>query len=155
MTFLPGKHDSGVGGAHRRTLGLDARELREHWKTDVLVLLVEDHELASLVPGDLPKAMADMGIELIRFPIVDQGVPTDQAAFHALTKDIADRIRAGEHVVVACRGGLGRTGTVVACVLREAGADDATAKALTREKRKRAIESAAQERFVAAWQEPS
>jgi len=152
MTFLPGKQDMGFAGEHRRTLAADAARLREHWKTDVLVVLVEDHELASLVPGDFPKAMANAGVELIRFPIEDQGVPTDLDAFRDLLGAITARIRAGQHVVVACRGGLGRTGTVVACVLRDGGLDGLAAVTLTRKSRPRTIESAAQERFVLSWE---
>ena len=65
--------------------------------------------------------------------------------------DVLSRLRAGESVVVACRGGLGRTGTIVGCLLRDGGLDGDAAIALTRASRKNTIERDTQERFVRDW----
>lgn len=154
MTFTPGKHDVGSGGVHRRDLDTDVATLRDIDRVDTFVLLIEDHELELLRVPRLPAAMADAGIDLVRFPIVDAGVPPDRDAFRGLLDDLAARLGAGESVVVACRGGLGRTGTVVACLLRDGGLDADQAISATRAARRETIETDRQERFVRDWDLP-
>jgi len=61
---------------------------------------------------------------------------------------IRERLRGGDNVVVHCRGGLGRTGTIAACVLVARGVEPDEAMRLVRASRPGAIESEAQERFV-------
>ena len=85
--------------------------------------------------------MAANGIELLRFPIVDIDVPADPVAFAAFLVQIEDRLRAGRRVAVACKGGLGRTGTTVGCLLRDAGLDADGAVAITRASRSKTIEN--------------
>jgi hypothetical protein len=57
----------------------------------------------------------------------DFGVPTDVAAADALILDTFERARGGEQVEVACIGGHGRTGTVLACLAALAGVPAAEA----------------------------
>jgi atypical dual specificity phosphatase len=64
------------------------------------------------------------------------------------------RLRGGHCVAVACRGGLGRTGTIVACLLRDAGLDGDEAVALTRASRHDTIERGSQVAFVHDWSWP-
>jgi hypothetical protein len=57
--------------------------------------------------------------------------------------------RAGQRVEVACRGGTGRTGTVIACMAILAGHPAADAVAWTRHHyRPRAVETAGQRRWI-------
>jgi protein-tyrosine phosphatase len=58
---------------------------------------------------------------VVRFPVPDFGVPGDPAAFRALVLDILARLEQGSGVFVHCHAGLGRTGLVLACVLRALG----------------------------------
>lgn len=152
MTFLLGKHDTGSSGRHWRDLDTDVQRLRDYWKANALVLLVEDHELVETDVTAIADRLNASGVELVRYPIVNDGVPPDPASFRDLISDMIGRIRTGQHVVVACRGGLGRTGTVVACLLRDCGLSGPEAIALTRRSRHRTIETAAQEAFILAWQ---
>ena len=147
MTFLPGKHEHGQSGNHRRNLDQDVDRLASTLGVETFVLLVEDDELERTRTTRIDDAMVAHGIELLRFPIVDGSVPTDRAAFATLVATIEDRLRAGRHVAVACRGGLGRTGTVVGCLLRDAGLDGDAAIALTRASRASTIEQGPQERL--------
>jgi hypothetical protein len=78
-------------------------------------------------------------------------VPTDRRAYRALLDDLQGRILAGQRVVVACRGGLGRTGTAVACLLVDAGMSSEDAIALTRVTRRETIERGIQVSFVEGW----
>ncbi len=64
---------------------------------------------------------------------------------------LGDEVRNGRSVVVACRGGLGRTGTAVACVLVDAGLSAARAIVVTRAARPNTIERGSQLRWVSSW----
>jgi protein-tyrosine phosphatase len=64
-------------------------------------------------------------------------------------RELHERARAGAAVEVACGGGVGRTGTVVACLAVLAGLDPADAVAWTREHHHpRAVETPWQRRWV-------
>lgn len=152
MTFTPGKHDAqGRSAAHKRNLQDDVRWFRNAYAMDTFVLLIDDDEFALLKVESLPDVVAEAGIELIRFPVVDTKVPTDRQALGELLTGIRDRLLAGKNVAVACRGGLGRTGTVVGCLLRDGGLDGDGAIALTRNSRNKTIEYPEQEQYVRAW----
>ena len=155
MTFLPGKHAAGLAGEHRRDLAADLDRLRDVHRCDVLLVLVEDAELERFGVAALPDAVAARGIELLRHPIPDGGIPSDAAALRRTLDAVLARLRVGASVVVACRGGLGRTGLVVACLVRElAGPDAERAIELTRAARKGAVETAGQRAFITAWTWP-
>ncbi len=154
MTFLPGKRYVGWTGDHWRDLEADARRLREHWGIDALLLLVEDHELEMTGVPDIVGTMERHDIEVLRHPVRDLNVPADPLAYRATLDRVRQRVRGGQSVVVACRGGLGRTGTAVGCILREGGLSGPDAVRLTREARRNTIERGTQVVFVESW-EPS
>ena len=78
----------------------------------------------------------------------DFGLPRDPDAAAAAILDAFARARAGETVEVGCAGGLGRTGTVLACLAILAGVEAERAVAWVREHyNERAAETEAQE----AW----
>jgi hypothetical protein len=75
----------------------------------------------------------------------DFGQPRDGAAAAAAIRDAFARASAGEIVEVGCVGGLGRTGTVLACMAVLAGVPAADAVAWVRSNWDvRAVETAAQ-----------
>ncbi|MDP8904031.1 MAG: ADP-ribosylglycohydrolase family protein [Chloroflexota bacterium] len=151
MTFLPGKRSPGIAGPHWRALEADVMWLREQHAVDTFLLLVEDHELERARVRDIAGAMAGYGIDLLRHPITDGGVPIDAHRFRQTLTDVERRLEAGKSVAVACMGGLGRTGTAVACILRDAGLGADEAIALTREARPGTLENDDQEAFVRRW----
>jgi protein-tyrosine phosphatase len=151
MTFLPGKRFPGRAGAHWRDLETDAATLSQVHELDTLLLLVEDHELESAKVRGIDAAMDGQGIELLRHPVKDMGVPADPAALASALEGVAARVRAGERVAVACMGGLGRTGTIVGCLLQDSGLDADAAIGLARATRPGAIETDEQETFVRGW----
>ena len=59
------------------------------------------------------------GIKILRFAIRDMDVPEEAEVedYEAVILKIVEHLEAGRNVVEHCRGGLGRTGTVAACVL--------------------------------------
>ncbi len=139
MGFTPGKHDA--YWMHDRDVDADVAALRDVHRVTTLLLLIEDHELDDLRVTDLPSALADAEVELIRYPIPDFGVPGDVDAYRVVADDILDRVRGGQRVVVACRGGYGRTGTVVGSMLRTAGLGPDEAVAMVRATRPGTIEA--------------
>jgi len=151
MTFLPGKKADGIFGRHDRTLATDAHALRSAWGIDLLVVLVEDHELSRFGVGDIDEVMADVGIEMVRLPIPDGGVPANGEEARELVRAIRARLEAGDNVAIACRGGLGRTGTIAACTLIGAGARAREAIGAVRTARHRAIETEEQVAFVSSF----
>jgi hypothetical protein len=149
MGFAPGKYDT--YWKHDRDLGTDLDALRGVHHVDTLVLLIEDGELHDLRIEVLPEAAATAGLDLLRYPIADFGVPADTAAFERLIDDLLARIRAGQRVVIACKGGYGRTGTVAGVLLRAGGVGPAEAVSLVRATRPGTIENPSQARFVEDW----
>jgi hypothetical protein len=91
----------------------------------------------------------DWPAEWIEWP--DFRTPSDGPAAAAAIGRAYRRAVAGERVEVACGGGNGRTGTVIACLAVLAGHPAADAVAWTREHyRKRAVETPGQRRWI-AW----
>lgn len=71
------------------------------------------------------KAMAaDAGRDIRRFsyPIPDMGV-LDDGGYDAVVAEIGRQLDAGRTVYVHCWGGMGRTSTVVGCLLADTGMD--------------------------------
>lgn len=85
--------------------------------------------------------------ELVAWP--DFGLPTDPELAAAQIERAFERARGGETVEIGCLGGLGRTGTVVACLAVLAGVEPSEAVAWVRSNyRPGAVESADQEQWV-------
>lgn len=84
--------------------------------------LTEDDELAPYVHHvDTAATARRLDLRHLRFPIPDQATVGD-----ARYDDIVDKIRAEAErgvVYVHCWGGVGRTGTVIGCLLIDAGVD--------------------------------
>ena len=153
MTFLPGKWYPGRRGiAHARDLVDDVERLRAHWAVDAFVLLVEDHELVETRTNGIASRMAAHGIDLVRFPVTDLEVPTDIEATRGLLDAIgAIAFAPGRTSSSRAWAASGRTGTIVGCLLVDAGLSGDDAIALTRTNRRGTIETSAQETFVRRW----
>ena len=150
LTILPGKHGASYrypGRVYRRELDADLAALRAAG-IHRLILLVDDAELRHW--GD--PAIVERGrvndLEVIRHPIQDGEPPASVEAMERILDDVRDGRRSA-NVAVACMGGVGRTGTVAACALVEAGLDADQAIAAVREARHPgAVETVAQQDFV-------
>ena len=150
ITFLPGKKRNGWTGPHWRDLDADLARLLE-LGVDVLFLLVEDFELESCRVTELPAVMAEAGPELIRYPIRDPRIPTDDSAFRSAVLDLIERVRRGQFVAIACRGGIDRSGMTAACLLREVGIDADEAIRRVQAARRGSITLPEQQKYVRGW----
>lgn len=143
ITLCPGRRDRG------RDLERDLEALVEAG-VGTLVCLLPDEELRWADVTDLPTRARSHGLRFLELAIPDQDVPTVADASALL--DAIEGALADAKVVVHCMGGLGRSGTVVACLLRRAGLDAAAAiRAVRRARGPRCIENVTQERFVEAF----
>ena len=155
MTFAPGMWAGSVRGRWERDLAADMRVLEEEHETDVLVSLMEDHEYRGYRIPELLEQESIGNIEILRFAIEDMGVPREAESerFQTFVQDVVRRLEEDQNVVIHCRGGLGRTGTLAACVLVALGrhaADEAIAA--VREARKGTIQTREQEDFVCLFE---
>ena len=149
LTLAPGKRIRDWD----RDLGKDLARLREHFRTDVLVSLIEAFEMEDAgISGLLPDAQR-AGMQSLWFPIVDISTPRHPADPIPLVREIIGHLATGETVVVHCMGGRGRAGTVAACVLAARGVEPVQAIAVVRAARPDAVETPAQEAFVARFRE--
>ncbi|MBI5478280.1 MAG: cyclin-dependent kinase inhibitor 3 family protein [Deltaproteobacteria bacterium] len=153
LTFAPGKKDG--TRLWDRDLDEDLERLREVYGAEVLVTLLEAHELAALGIPDLLERARAHGLETIWFPIRDMSVPSSMDDLVALVERLGGLLAAGRTVVVHCWGGIGRTGLVAACCLVARGLAPAGAVTLVREARPGSLETPSQEEhvddFAAAW----
>ena len=117
---------------------------------DAVITLVEPKELTLLRVEHLGDEVRSRGMEWFHLPIVD--VKTPDAAFERLWAahggEIKKLLRQGRNVLVHCRGGLGRAGTIAGRLLIELGMEPATAIAKVRTVRPGVIETSEQERYV-------
>jgi len=87
------------------------------------------------------------GLSLHRFPMPDMAPPSFSQAVD-ICRLAEPAIRANDGIAVHCRGGLGRTGTVLAAILVWFGDTAAMAVQRVRAAKPRAIQSEAQQRFL-------
>lgn len=152
LTFCPGKAGPSVqGDPWCRDLDTDLEALRG-WGATTVVTLMEPAELSLLRVEGLGAGVRRRGMAWLHLPIPDLSAPP--AGWMALWEPVSPRLHAaleaGERVLLHCRAGLGRTGTVAALMLIERGAGAAEAMARVRAVRPGAIETRAQEAFLEA-----
>ena len=104
---------------------MDVAAIRD-WGASAVVTLIEDHEFEMLGVESLPEAIRGAGIEWHHLPVKDVSRARSTYSRRAgctRVRGCGERLRAGERVLVHCRGGLGRAGSVAARLLVEFGAD--------------------------------
>lgn len=150
VTFCPGKRQPGaISGAWQRDLVADL-DIVAQWGAQAVLCLVEAPELDALGVSDLPRVVQARGMAFHHLPIVDGAAPDArfEQAWPSLSRALRAALRQGGRVLVHCRGGLGRAGTVAAALLIEEGmAADAAMAAVRAARSPAAIETAVQ----AAW----
>jgi ADP-ribosyl-[dinitrogen reductase] hydrolase len=150
LTFCPGKcAPSLFGSPWQRELAADLDAVKG-WGAAIVVTLVEQHELESLGVLKLGQEVQARGMRWLHLPIVDVSTPSAkfESEWSSAVGELTAVLNAGGKVLVHCKGGLGRAGTVASLLLVETGdaADDAIRK--VRAVRPGAIETSGQVRYV-------
>ena len=151
VTICPGKKaPSTFGGSWDRDLTQDLELIQSSFTPETIITLMPSYELAeACVPG-LGERISELGIQWRHMPIEDMEAPGGE--FEVIWKEavpeIIEGIQTGANVLIHCRGGLGRSGTVAAITLIEMGMSPEQATKVVREARPGAIETNDQETYV-------
>jgi ADP-ribosyl-[dinitrogen reductase] hydrolase len=155
ITFCPGKYDP-YGGKYEggawwdRDLAVDLDAIRD-WGAEAVVTLLRPEELARFRVKNLGDEVKRRGMRWFHLPIVDPSIPDEEfeQEWVGTGQELRSILRQRRDVVVHCRGGLGRAGTIAARLLVEFGAKPSKAIATVREARGlNAIENDEQEEYI-------
>jgi len=157
VTFAPGKYQEvAMTGSWARDLDLDIGVIVK-WGARHLITLIEAWEFEELRVSSLPRCATTHGLIWHGLPITDGAAPDERLLdrWKSLGPMLCAELLDGAKVVVHCKGGLGRAGTVASMLLLESGSavdpDDAMAR--VRFARPGAIETTQQEAFIRWWAE--
>ncbi|HLP12288.1 MAG TPA: isochorismatase family protein [Flavobacteriales bacterium] len=146
MTILPGRKD------RKRSLKDDIHSISAEGIQHVVSILSQE-ELTHYGVPDLLNVYKEAGLNYRHVKVVDQGIPTGEEMKEVIGF-MHEAVSKNQKVLVHCVGGIGRTGTAVACYLKQLHKLD-TKKAieLVRTSRSpRAVESLEQEKFVESFE---
>jgi ADP-ribosyl-[dinitrogen reductase] hydrolase len=152
LTFCPGKKGPSSLGNYiwDRDLATDAQAIAA-WNPDIWLCLMEPEEMEEWDVQALP-AVAGEVAKYFNLAITDTYAPGKRFAAGWAEAGPAIRacLRAGGKVLIHCRGGLGRAGTVAAQLLVEFGQQPGPAIRAVRKARVGAIENSRQEDYIHA-----
>jgi ADP-ribosyl-[dinitrogen reductase] hydrolase len=150
LTLCPGKKDpAAMTGGWDRDLALDLDAVRL-WGAAAVVTLAEQEELDLLEVPQLGKDVVRRHMLWFHLPIADASTPDAyfEQAWDLHGEGLRSLLRQGFNVLIHCRGGLGRAGTIAARLLVELGVEPREAIRQVRHVRPGAIETPAQEEHV-------
>jgi ADP-ribosyl-[dinitrogen reductase] hydrolase len=144
ITFCPGKYQPNAETCFwDRDLDLDLRQIRDYDTNNknpvsTIVTLIEEHEFENLRVEHLGSKAEQLGFSWFHLPFKDGHHPHVE-----WLKDWGDKksqlissLESGENVMIHCKGGIGRAGTVSALLLHEIGYSIQEAIDLVRKYRK-------------------
>ena len=136
-------------GEWDRDLALDLDTVRD-WGAAAVVTLLEPKELTLLRVERLGEEVLRRNMLWFHLPIVDVSTPDErfEQEWDVAGEELRSMLRRRLDVLVHCRGGLGRAGTIAARLLVELGMEPTKAIASVRAARPGAIETSEQEKFV-------
>jgi protein-tyrosine phosphatase len=152
LTFCPGKKHNGIYGAWDRDLEIDILAIKS-WGADIWLNTMEIEDMVSVKidPMTFENSINAANISYLHFPIIDGRIPdTDSEVYwkNILSPLLQTHLRNGKKILIHCRGGLGRTGTIAARLLVDLGLDSDDAISIVRNCREGAIENSIQEQWI-------
>ena len=151
LTLCPGKKQPGaLTGDWNRDLALDFQAIRE-WNPAVVISLIEDHEYEALQVQETAHHLPP-GVLYLRMPIPDMSTPDSdwELNWQLHCPTLLTFLGNGAAIMVHCKGGLGRAGTVAARLLVEMGTLPEPAIQQVRDARPGAIQTRRQAAYVLA-----
>lgn len=119
---------------------------------NVVVSLLQDDEVFELGLEQEADLCQRAGLQFLRFPIPDRGVPASQGELLVLVESLVVRLREGCGVGIHCRIGVGRSAIVAACVLVALGQTIESAWLSIERSRGLSVPDTAEQReWVAGW----
>jgi protein-tyrosine phosphatase len=88
------------------------------YRIEFAVMLVTDAELEKKAKRDLLAIYAKNNIRPIRFPIADYTSP-ELHTFSKIVDQVSGYLHAGANIAVHCNAGVGRTGVMTCCIVRD------------------------------------
>ena len=132
-------------GAWARDIDVDVSVI-QCWGASHLITLLEPWEFSELRIECLPQVVEGQGISWHGLPITDGAAPDQRLLerWPVLGSMLVRSLHSGLRIVVHCKGGLGRAGTVAAMLLLQSGAERTAQAAIGSVRRVRpgAIETA-------------
>lgn len=108
LSAIPGRH---------RTMAAESDRWARHG-IELIVSLTPMEEMAIRSPEFHGAILAGrLSPEHMLYPILDFDVPGDRAGYLDLVTDLSDRLLRGQHMLVHCFGGVGRTGMTATAIL--------------------------------------
>jgi ADP-ribosylglycohydrolase/protein-tyrosine phosphatase len=150
LIFCPGKKGKSVfGKPWERDLQVDLEAVCQ-WGASTIITVMEESELAMLGVKELSSQGPSRGINWVHLPVQDLKAPDQKAekVWSDVSPHLVTRLANGEKILIHCRGGLGRTGTIAAMLLMENGSSCSEAVKIVRAARPGAIETLEQEAYL-------
>lgn len=142
ISMAPGKKDK----KWNRNITRDLLSIRQSG-IQVIICLLQRSELKSLSLIDYPRKASDSGFIFYHLPVRDRSIP-HLDDMNVLVPIIIKHLCSGHNVLIHCRSGLGRAGTVAACCLSHFGFTSSDCIQIVRFQRPGSIQTFEQEQFV-------
>lgn len=150
ITLCPGKKQrDALSGNWDRDLAADLNVI-QRWGASAVVSLIQDFEYAELDVTGLGEGVLARNMEWYPLPIEDMNRPMPywEQWWSVVGPRIQEHLQAGRRVLVHCKGGLGRAGTVASRLLIDQGMRCQAAIHTVRKARHGAIEREVQEEHL-------
>ena len=148
LNSFPGLDDNKIFQQH---ILLNQLSAFVNFNCSTVVSLVEDSEFDQLCEKKIfVRNIYQHNLKWIHMPIADLKVPNHEFKQKWLiTKTLLkNELIEGKNIVLHCKGGIGRSGTIAALILIEHGEENVNAIKHVRKKKPGAIENELQEQFV-------
>lgn len=138
-------------GSEEESRDCDLLSLQKQ-RVDCIYCFQEDDEFWRFVPPEdlleRREAVEALGIHFVSYPIEDFKAP-ELVLAKEIVESLASELRLGKTVILHCLAGLGRAGTLAACLFIHTGMSGDSALQLIRWLRPGAVQSLEQEALIA------
>lgn len=147
VAMCPGRKDC----KYNRDIIKDLERIKEN-KVDVIICLLEWSELERLYILSYPIKAQEFGFNFFHLPIKDLGT-ADPRELDVIVPLIIGFLLESKHILIHCKSGYGRAGTITACCLTHFGFEPCEAISIVRSKRPRSVQTSSQEDSVHNYHE--